>query len=478
MLVKNIYIRLASNIITTVIGLATSILIVRTFGVKIIGHIAYYYSLAGVFSLFTDLGITTAYTKFLASEKKLKDIITYLFLKSFLIALYVLIVFLVYFLKLKNDGIDDKLFFILFTVVVLDLIAQVFTATLIGKRDFLFLSKLEITSTVLLFMYSLVICLIIRDKYFLAANRAVTPLAIITGGLIYFYRNKLLTICRPEWPVIKKYLNYSLPLAFSSATSLLTTHIDKLLLGKFIGMSELGLYQIALRFYSVLDKFVKPVTSTMFTEIVHRITNVPSFFHKRFRDIIQILNFSGGILALPLIFLSTFLITFFYGAENIRSSFILKFFSLALLAKLFWRPYSQVILAIEKHKLISYLEPLSLLVMIGCYCLLIPLRIGDFYLGAAALPLTEFIIWLFPTGLVRLWILKREYGNLHILETILKIGLPLAVLIAVGYLFKYSVFVFPIAFLVFFIVEYYFKVLTKERWNELVKPFKLAYLRL
>jgi ABC-type transport system involved in cytochrome bd biosynthesis fused ATPase/permease subunit len=64
------------------------------------------------------------------------------------------------------------------------------------------------------------------------------------------------------------------------------------------------------------------------------------------------------------------------------------------------------------------------------------------------------------------------------LETVLKIWMPLVVLIVIGYFFKFSLFVLLIAFLTFFIVEYYFNVLTKERWNDLVQPLKVVYSRL
>jgi O-antigen/teichoic acid export membrane protein len=173
-----------------------------------------------------------------------------------------------------------------------------------------------------------------------------------------------------------------------------------------------------------------------------------------------------------LIFISTPLITRFFGVDNIRGSFILKFFALSILARLFWRPFHHIILAIEKHKLILYLEPLSLITMIACYYFLIPLRINEFYLGAAALPLTEFILWFFPAGVLRVWILKKKYGRLHVDVIALKIWLPLVLLIVIGWLFEYSIFALPIAFLAFVIVEYYLNVLTKDRWDDLTKPFK------
>jgi len=478
MLVKNIYIRLGTSIFTASVAFITSILVVRTFGVKIYGNIAYYYSLAGVFSLFADLGISTAYNKFLASEDNPRDITTYIFLKFLLIVIYVLIFLAAYLSKFKGGQMDNKFLFIAFVVIVLDLTAQFFTATLIGKRDFAYLSRIEITSCMIMFIYNLIVCFVVADKYFLAANLAVFHSAMIVGGLVYFCNRQLLQFSKPRWTDIKKYLNYSAPISFSSIVSRFITYVDKLLVGKLIGITELGLYRIALQCYSAFDKLIKPVTKTLFTEIAHRITNVPLFFHKKFRDIVQILNITGGVMALTLIFLSTTVIILAFGVENIRSSLILKFFSLSILARLFWRPYNHVIYAIEKHKLILYLAPLNLIIRIVCYYFLIPLKIGEFYFGAIALPLTEFILWYFPAGILRVWILKKEYGNIHIVEIILKIWLPVAALIIIGYFFSYSIFTLAIALVSFLIIEYYFKVLTKERLTYLVEPFRAACSKL
>ena len=141
MFVKNIYIRLGTNVLNVLIGFIPFIFIVRIFGVEVLGNIAYYYSLAGIFSLFADMGLSTAYNKFLASKEDHRDITTYLFLKSFLIAVYILIFFSAYFLKFRSDVINEKFLFIAFAVVVFDLIAQFFKATFVGRRDFAFLSK-------------------------------------------------------------------------------------------------------------------------------------------------------------------------------------------------------------------------------------------------------------------------------------------------------------------------------------------------
>lgn len=472
MLVKNIYVRLGTSILNAAIGFVPFIFIIKIFGSEVVGNIAYYCSIAGAISLFADLGLSTAYNKFLAADDDPRDISTFLFLKIGLILIYVLIFLLAYNLKLKNNDIDNTLLFIGFAFILCDLISQLFTSTMVGKRNFVFLSRIEVVAAVFLCVYNLFVCFVAPKVYLLAANMIVSRLVIISGGIFYFYKYRLVKLHRLEWQTVKKYVNYALPIAFSSVVGRLTSHIDKVLLGRFIGMTELGLYQIAFRCYSIMDKVIKPVTSTMFTEIVHRITNVPGFFHKKFRDIVHILNFSAAALALMLIFISTPLVTCFFGIDNIRGSFILKFFALSVLARLFWRPYNHVIYAIEKHKIILYMEPLSLIMMIACYYFLIPLKINEFYLGAAALPLTEFILWFFPAGVLRVWILKKKYGRLHIDVIALKIWLPLAICVVIGYLFNYSIFVLAAVLPLFLVVEYYFNILTKERWDDLTKPFK------
>jgi len=475
MLVKNIYIRLGANILNAAIGFIPFIFIIRVFGREVVGSIAYCYGLAGLFSLFGDLGLSTTYNKFLASEDDPRDISVFLFLKSILLLIYTLIFFSAYFLKLRYYDLDSRLLLIGFGVILSDLVSQLFSSTLVGKRDFLFLSRAEITGSVVLCVYNLFVCFFIPNKYLLAANLIVFRLVIVSGGIFYFYKHNLFVLPRPQWKDIKKYFNYTLPITFSSISGRFIIYIDKILLGKLLGMSELGLYEIASRCYNALDRIVKPVTSTLFTEIVHRVANTTSFFHKKFRDIIHTLSFFGSTLALILIFASGPVIICFFGAENLRSAFILKFFALNIVARLLWRPYEHVIYAIEKHKLLLYLAPLNLAIRIAGYYFLIPLTISGVPVGAIALPITEFIVWFFPTGLVRSCILKKEYGNIYILEMLLKIWLPTAALIAIGHFLNYSLFVFAPIYVLFLVIEYYLGVLTKDRWNSLVEPIRSVY---
>ena len=496
MLIKNIYMRVGVNVFNVVINFIPFIFIAKIFGVDVLGKVAYYYSFVCIFSLFTDLGITTAYTKFLASEDDPRDVTAYLFLKIILIFLYVVIFCVVYYLiscdlwhgdkltRLFFTGFDlndtkgllktDKLLLLtLFVVAISGQLSQIFTATFRGKRDFKYLSKLETAASVLLCIYNLLICFVCPNIYLLAANKTILPIVLIIGGVIYFRRHNILVYFKPRRCDIKRNICYAAPIAFVSVSGRLTSDISHLMIGRFVGLTELGFYQIASRCYSVIDRLIKPVTSTLFSEIVHRITNDVSFFHKKFRNLVHMMNYFAGILTLLLLYTSTWVISSFFGAENQRSAFILNFFALSILARMFWRPYTQVLYAIEKHKYFLYLQPLSLLVTIGCYYFIIPFRLGDFHLGASALPLTEFIVWLFPAGILKVWLLKREYGDIYLHEIMLKIWLPLCVILAASYVIGFPVLLLPVALIIYCLVEFYLGIMTRDRLSEMLKPIRL-----
>jgi O-antigen/teichoic acid export membrane protein len=471
--VHNIFIRVITSLITSLIGFLPTVFIVKIFGVGVLGKIAVYYSIAGTISAFVDVGFEKAYNKFLATEKKSKDIAVFLFLHLSLIVLFIIVFFAVSFWNFRNNqDLDSLLLWLAFVVIVLELVAQFFHATFIGMRDFAFLSILEVTSSVLLFLYSLAVCFLWPDIYLLAVNRAVLPIVTMIGGLFYFYKKGLFRIEMPEKADFKKYFSYSIPIAFSSMAGRLIGYLDKLVLGSLLGDNEVGFYLVAQRCYGFIDKLIKPVTNTMFTEIVHRIANTKSFFHKQFKDLVETLNFTGGLMVIIILFASKPVILLLFGAENLRASFILQFSVLTVIGRLFWRPYSNVIYAIEKHKLICLLEPLTIAAVIGCYYLLIPLKIGEsFYLGAVAMPITEFITWVLPIGFLRILILKKQYGNIYMMQIVLKIWLPLAIAGSLAFLSR-SIFMLPLAIFAFLVMEYFLRIITIKRFRVLLVPFK------
>jgi O-antigen/teichoic acid export membrane protein len=91
-----------------------------------------------------------------------------------------------------------------------------------------------------------------------------------------------------DFELLRKLLNYSTPILISSIGVTLSTNIDKLMVGKYVGLTELGQYGVAVRFAGILSLFFYCVSSAM-TPIVYREHHKPETKNL----IIRIFNFTA-----------------------------------------------------------------------------------------------------------------------------------------------------------------------------------------
>jgi O-antigen/teichoic acid export membrane protein len=472
MLIKNIYSRLGSGFLSSGLAVLSSVIIIRTFGVEPVGKIAYYFGLVGMFSLFTDMGTGTAYIKFLSDGIDREIINTYIILRAVLIIVFYLIVTAAYAWFYKNPSTDPYLFYLAVIITLIQLASEFFTNTLAGLRDYVFLSKVEVAGAVLLILYNIFVCLFFPNIYMLASNMVIAPLCIIAAGTFYCCRNRIIAISFPDKKSFTRYFRYSYPIAFSSIVGLFTAHFEKVMLGKMIGMKELGYYRLALGVFSGFDKIIKPITNTLFSEISFRINKSIEFIRNQFGDLVYTLNLTGAILVLLLMFISTPVVILFYDAENIRTAFILQCFALSIASRLFWRPYRHVLYAVEAHHPLAYLSIVDFIIRLGCYYLLIPLTIKGLLIGAMAIPFTEFILWIFPAGIYNIISLRERLGVIHVKGVVLRIHIPLLLIVSAAFMLGFNPYAFPFLLALFLIVEYRLNVFTHERWNKLFLPLK------
>ena len=424
-------------------------------------------------TIFSDLGTEVAYKKFLSADKPHKqDIAGYIFLKLSLLILFCLIACIAYVLFYQYPSIDKALIFIAFSITLIELSSQFFSNTLSGCRDFVYLSKIEVSASILLFIYNVIICLLFPNIYLLALNMGILPLCLIIAGSYYCIQRKLFFFERPKKTVLIKYFRYSYPILTSSIIGVFISHFEKVILGRLIGMKELGFYRLALGIFSGFDMIIKPITNTLFTELSYRVNQSVDFMKKKFCDLIQTLNMMGAILILFLLFFSKPIVMTFYGSENIRTAVILQFFSLAIISRLFWRPYRHILYAVEAHHPLAYLSVIDLALRLGLYYLLIPLTFKGFFIGAAAIPVIEFILWILPSGVYNLIALIKRFENIHIIGVLSKVWLPLLIFSCVAFLFNFSLYVFPLLFILFLVMEYYLGIITIERWNNIILPVR------
>jgi len=475
-LIKNIYFRISSNVIIAFMGVITSFFVVRSFGAEVIGIIAFYMSIIGVMTCVCDLGLSNTYIKFIADDKyDEKDVMaTYFFLKLLLMITY--IVSCLMYVYLINEGMDQKLILIFFTSFLL---ANGIQSPLLdicrARREFKIISIVEVTSNIIIFIYTIIICLYFQSMYLIALKYLLLYSLQISLLLVYLARCKSLHIRLPNNHLVKSFFRYARPLALSAFITKIMANADKLILGNLIGMKELGFYDIAKRLFSPVDMLIKPVTTTLFPEVLKRMQTSQTFFDNEFREITQTLTCVASIISICLIFFSKPVVEFLYGIENIRAAIILSFFSGICITKLFFRPYHQLIYGLELQKIYPYIALSSSFIKLLGYMMLIPLKFESFYVGAIGIPITNAFNWIFPGGFIIWTKIHQKYNKTHMFETILKIIIPLLFVLYNANQFNFNLYFFPFALIIFIIVQIQLNIITKYKINKILNPLSKLY---
>ena len=173
-----------------------------------------------------------------------------------------------------------------------------------------------------------------------------------------------------------------------------------------------------------------------------------------------------------LLFGSRPVVEIFYGAENMRTAFILQFFALSIMSRLFWRPYRHILYAVEAHHPLAYLSVVEVALRLSCYYLLIPLTVKGVSVGAVAIPLTEFILWILPSGLYNIYALLKRFGSVHVMSVVCRIWIPLAVIVIGSALLGFKPYLLPLFLALFLATECLLRVLTRDRLGRMVQPFQ------
>ena len=191
----------SSNILITSFGLISLIFVKRYYGFEAVGMIAFSISYMALFSLISDLGLSVSHRK-IVNEVGADDGIcngTFLFLKTFLNILMVILVILSFsiFENLAQNSSDEHLFRMLFIIFLINK----FTTNLFGSLKVIYTTKLEIAISAmpriffrfLQMIMKVVISILGFSILYICATEIFIALCILLT-YIYFFRNNSYTI--------------------------------------------------------------------------------------------------------------------------------------------------------------------------------------------------------------------------------------------------------------------------------------------
>lgn len=149
---------------------------------------------------------------------------------------------------------------------------------------------------------------------------------IILGAvfmIIFFLRQKMLLVWCPKVDTACRLLRESWPLILSGLAVMTYMRIDQIMLGQMLGNKEVGLYSAALRFSEIWYFIPIGIISSVMPSLTQVRSESEKIYYQRLQQLFNNLVRIAYVIAIPMTFFSTFMVTSLYGQEYSKSGLIL-----------------------------------------------------------------------------------------------------------------------------------------------------------
>ncbi len=389
----------ASDYVRSTIGFITMFFVSRIMGAEQIGIVGYHLGLLGLFSIFLDLGISTAHIKRVSEKKDLGECVgTYLALKVGALSLYSIAV-LTYLcahhpLAIKDIGNQNHgVFFVLFVYYVFDQLTTVLITTFSGREEFI---KLNIPTSVGRII-KLFVAITFGYLGWGAKGLAIAYLAdaftSFLAAIFLFWYGKI-PIKKPTSRMLQSYIRYALPMMVIIPISVFNSNIDRVMIQKFSTLQQVGFYFTVQSLFVIINS----ISSSAMVVLLPKISS--DFIQNKLEDLNR--SVQKATRYLSIIILPVAIIVFIeadrivgicFGVKFLGAANILRVFSIVSLVMAVSRPYSNVLYGIESHNKIAFVSFLNLIILFTCNYLLIP------KLGAVGAAVSNLIVWIFSASI-------------------------------------------------------------------------------
>ena len=313
-IIQNIAWLFFDRILRMGVGLFVGVWVARYLGVQQFGIFNYATAFVALFNPLTTLGLDALVIRSIVREPELKDEIlgTTFWLKLGGAIVCLLLTVGSIFVLRQDDQLTVGLVAILATAGIL----QAFDGI-----DFWFQSQVQSKYTVVarntaFIIIALVKVVLIKMHAPLVAFAWATlgEVALGTAGLIIAYRFKGYSIFwRWSLSLAKTLLTESWPLILSGLTIMIYMRIDQIMLGQMVGDEAVGLYSAATRISEVWYFIPTAISSSVAPSIYAAKQVSEDLYYQRIKKLIRLLVMISLVVAVPMSFLSTKIITLLFG---------------------------------------------------------------------------------------------------------------------------------------------------------------------
>ncbi|MEQ8422598.1 MAG: flippase [Arenibacter algicola] len=313
------------RILQMVASLLIGVWVTRYLGPENLGTLSYAQSFIALFLAFSTLGLNGILVRELVKNPEDKNVLlgTTFILQTIGSAILMLALLVITFL-MENDSFTRKIIIILGSVTFLDSFAII---------DMYFQSIVRSKFSVLIGIINLVfssifkIILILVEAPLIAFVYLIVLESILsTCGLIYFYLkcNESLRNWKFSRSKVKQLLMDSWPLVLSGIIVSIYMKIDQVMIKEMMNTASVGQYSAAVRLSEAWYFIPSVISTSLFPAIINAKKLNEELYYNRLQNLYDLMVVLSVSIALPMTFLSDWVVNLLYGNEFYLSGSVLS----------------------------------------------------------------------------------------------------------------------------------------------------------
>ncbi|MDP3829896.1 MAG: flippase [Ignavibacteriaceae bacterium] len=396
---------LGEKVIRILFGFTVNILLVRYLGAEEFGVFSYALSFVGIFAALATLGLDSIITREIVNhpedKQKILGSVFLLRLSGAVIAFILICITLfitgetslnAFFILVLSAGMFFQSFYV---------IEFFFHAQVKGKLVAIVQSISLITASLLkiLFIY------LQAPLIYFVIFQIVEILLIAIGLVIVFQKSdENIFVWKFNKSIAKRLLIDAWPLTIAGVVIGIYMKIDQIMIEKMLNSKELGYYASAVRLCEVWYFIPMVISTSLFPAILNAKKIDNNLYNSRLQKLYDLMAFISIAIAVPVTFLSPWIMTTLYGEEFLLGATVLTIYIWAGVPTFLGVASSQFLISENLTKISFYRTLAGMIANVALNFLLIP-KYG--INGAASATLVSYSIATFSIGMT-----KQTYNQL------------------------------------------------------------------
>lgn len=334
-----------------VAGLFVGIWVARYLGPGKFGVFSYAIAFAALFSAIAKLGLDSIVVRDLVRRPEQRDLYlgTAFWLKlAGSIAMLAVVFAAVQFTS--NDSITNLYIFIVASGAIFqsfEVIDFYFQSKVLSK----FVSICKLAQLVISSLLKLYLIFIEADLFWFVLVSLVDQVTLGLSLYLAYRTQKLGSFIRHfDWTISRRLLLDSWPLILSGLVVMIYMRIDQIMIKEMLGEREVGLYSAGVRLSEAWYFIPVIITNSLFPSIVHAKNVSEVLYHSRIQRLYTLMVWIAICIALPMSFLSDWLVTLLYGAAYSEAGQVLMIYMWAGVFVFFGSAWSKWMLTENRIK--------------------------------------------------------------------------------------------------------------------------------